>query len=76
MLYAIKGNKRLKIDESQKNAYLAWGYDIAKAIGEKLKVIESTPAKTVPYAKYKDALDKIASLEKELAKVDKGKGGK
>jgi len=53
------------------------GYDIAKGVGgNRLEVVEISPTKTVPYTKYKDALDRIVALETELAKLkeDKGKG--
>jgi len=76
-LYAVRGNKHLKITEAERAAYLALGYDIAKVVGgNRLEVVEISPTKTVPYTKYKDALDRIVALETELAKLkeDKGKG--
>ena len=76
-LYAVKGNKHLKITEAERAAYLALGYDIAKVVGgNRLEVVEISPTKTVSYTKYKDALDRIVALETELAKLkeDKGKG--
>ena len=71
MLYAVKGNKRLQITDAEKAGYLSMGYDIAEVKGKSLKVIDVAPAKTVPYAVHKEALAKIADLEKELAKVKK-----
>ena len=76
-LYAVRGNKHLKITEAERAAHLALGYDIAKVVGgNRLEVVEISPTKTVSYTKYKAALDRIAVLEAELAKLreDKGKG--
>ena len=80
MLYAVKGNKQLKIDEAEKASYLKLGYDIAKVEDDGLKIVEVSPAKTVPYAKYEEVVarakaaeKKAANLEKQLA--EKGKGG-
>lgn len=64
LLYAVRGNKHLKITEADRAAHLALGYDIAEVDGDKLKVIEVAPDKTVPYAKYRAALEKIAALER------------
>lgn len=75
-LYAVKGNKHLKITEAERAAHLALGYDIAEVDGDTLRVVEVAPDKTVPYAKYKALLDENAALKAELAKLkeDKGKG--
>lgn len=77
-LYAVRGNKRLKITPAEKPAHLALGYDIAELKGKKLEVIEHAPAKTVPYGQHRAALARITALEKEIAKLrkaqDKGKG--
>lgn len=75
-LYAVRGNKHLKITEADRATHLALGYDIAEVDGNRLEVVEISPTKTVSYTKYKDALDRIAALETELAKLkeDKGKG--
>lgn len=76
MLYAVRGNKRLKITEADRAAHLAMGYDIAEVKGKTLKVIEEAPAKTVPYAKYKAAEARIAALENEVVELKKEQGGK
>lgn len=65
MLYAVKGNKQLKIDEREKKAYLALGYDIAEEKSGKLKIIEHSPSKTVPYAQYEKILKENEKLLKE-----------
>lgn len=63
-LYAVRGNKHLKITEADRATHLALGYDIAEVDGNRLEVVEVAPDKTVPYAKYRAALDRIAVLEK------------
>jgi hypothetical protein len=74
-LYAVRGNKHLKITEADRATHLALGYDIAEVVGDKLEIVEVAPDKVVPFAKYRTALDEIAVLKAELAKVKK-KGGK
>lgn len=66
MLYAVRGNKQLKIDEADKRAYLNQGYDIAEEKDGKLETIEVSPSKTVPYAEFKKSKDRIETLEQEL----------
>ncbi|MFD3274565.1 hypothetical protein ACE3MS_31205 [Paenibacillus dendritiformis] len=63
MLYAIKGNKQLKIEEAEKQTYLNMGYDIAKANDNQLDVIAVSPSKTVPYAEYKKLQDELEELK-------------
>jgi hypothetical protein len=73
-MIAVKDNKQIKIEEVEKTTYLALGYDIAEADGNELKIIENAPGKSVPYAQYKEVMDKIAELEAEkvelLAEID------
>lgn len=64
-LYAVKGNKHLKITEAERAAHLALGYDIAEADGKRLKIVEESPARTVPFPKYKALLGKVSALEGE-----------
>jgi hypothetical protein len=72
-LYAVKGNKHLQITEAERAAHLVLGYDIARVVdGKRLEIIETSPAKTVPFPKYKAALDKVAALEAALAKASGG----
>lgn len=77
MLYALKGNKQLKIDDAEKDSYLKLGYDIAKEEDGNLQVVETSPAKVVAYTKYKEEQDKVAVLEKQVAELtdlaEKGK---
>ncbi|CAH8772235.1 hypothetical protein [Paenibacillus dendritiformis] len=67
MLYAVRGNKQLKIGEAEKNTYLAMGYDIAQVDGNKLEIIQHSPSKTVPYADYKKLQDENETLKDEIA---------
>lgn len=78
MLYAVRGNKQLKIDEKETGTYLALGYDIAKAEGNKLEIIKHSANKTVPFAQFEkvqdenDALkEQVKTLEKKLKESDK-----
>lgn len=69
MLYAVKGNKQLKIDEAEKDTYLKLGYDIAKPNKKKLEVIETADSKTVSYKKYQELEEqntKLAAKVKDL----------
>lgn len=76
-LYAVKGNKHLQITEAERAAHLVLGYDIARVVdGKRLEIIETSPAKTVPFPKYKAALDKVAALEAALAKASGGSKSK
>lgn len=77
-MYAKKQNKRYTITEAETKGYQARGYDI---YGDDGKLIETGAGKTVSYAKYQQALDKIRELEAKLAssknsKADEAKGGK
>lgn len=68
MLYAIKGNKQLKIDEASKGAYLNMGFDIAEVDGNKLNIIEESPSKTITFVEHKKV---VAALETENAELTK-----
>lgn len=61
---AIKANKVYTVDETQKKAYLAQGYDIAD---DKGNIIERSPSSTVSREEY----DKL-SAELEKLKAEKG----
>lgn len=63
MLYAVKGNKQLKIQETEKQTYLNMGYDIAEVNGDQLQTIAVSPSKTVPYAEYKKLQDELEELK-------------
>ncbi|MEK4453902.1 hypothetical protein [Paenibacillus sp. FSL L8-0506] len=69
MIYAVKGNKQLQIDDAERDTYLKLGYDIATQEGNRLDVVETSPSKTVPYKDHTKALATIESLEAENAKL-------
>lgn len=69
MIYAVKGNKQLKIDEAEKATYLKLGYDIGVVSGDKLEITTRSPNSTVPYAKYEVLENKLADAQAELSKA-------
>lgn len=77
-MYAKKQNKRYTITEAERRGYQARGYDIYGDDGE---LLETGAGKTVSYAKYQQALNKIKELEEKLkhlenSKVDTSKANK
>lgn len=62
MLEARQLNKVITITESEEDKYVTLGFDIY----EDGKVIEYGHGKTVPYAKYEEALEELAALKAEL----------
>ena len=71
MLYAVKGNKQLKIEQGEKDEYLKFGYDIAEVDGSGLKIIETSPAKTVAYSLYRELQGENAELKEKLKDLEK-----
>lgn len=71
MMYAVKGNKQLRIEEAEKETYLKLGYDIAKIEEGALVTVASSPAKTVSYAKYKELEDENKDLKRKMAELEK-----
>lgn len=63
MMKAEKGNKVYSIDEKQKAAYQAAGYDIFDDSGE---VIAYGKGKTVPYEDYAALLKENERLKAEI----------
>ncbi|MEW8993106.1 hypothetical protein [Clostridium sp.] len=63
---ATKGNKVYTIDETQKESYVAQGYDIVDDEGN---IIKYGAGKSVSYEKYKELEDKATKLEKENKKL-------
>ncbi len=65
-MYAVKENKRYNIgdNESLRTSYLKKGFDIADESG---KVVELSPAKSVPYVKYAEILKERDALKAQLA---------
>lgn len=63
---AVKANKVYTINETQKSAYLAQGYDITDDKGE---VIERSPSSTVSRAEYDKLSAELEKTKAELAKL-------
>lgn len=61
-MQAVKGNKVYTIGESEKDRYIAMGYDILE--GE--EVIAYGKGKTVSYGEYEKVLKENAALKQEL----------
>ena len=66
MLYAVKGNKQLQIDDSERETYLKLGYDIAKQNDNELEVLEVSPSKTVSFKEYEALSKENAELKKQV----------
>lgn len=71
MLYAVRGNKQLKIDEKDKGTYLALGYDIAQEVNGKLEIIQHAPNKTVSYAQFEKVQDENKTLKEQIKTLEK-----
>ncbi|MBT2287981.1 hypothetical protein J7E73_02320 [Paenibacillus albidus] len=69
MMYAVKGNTQLKIDEAERSEYLKLGYDIAVVNGDALEIIEVSPAKTIPYKDHEALKAQLTVLEDENTKL-------
>jgi len=72
VLYAVKGNKQLKIDEAERQRYLNLGFDIAEDRGGKLEIVQHAPSKTVPYAQYELLQKENEALKAQLAQLTNG----
>lgn len=69
---AIKANKQYTISESEKNSYLAQGFDI---YGDDGKLIERSSSSTVSRREYDELLEKYNKVVSENKKLkDKVKG--
>lgn len=62
-MYAVKGNRQYTITQADAGSYRAMGFDIVDEAG---KVVAHGTGKTVPFAQYQAALDRIETLEKQL----------
>ena len=65
---AVKENKVYTIDETQRKAYAAQGFDITDENG---RIIKYAAGKTVPYAQYATVLEENNRLKKQLAAAQK-----
>ncbi|HEY4429553.1 MAG TPA: hypothetical protein VGN87_00800 [Paenibacillus sp.] len=75
MLFAVKGNKQLQIDDAERGTYLKLGYDIATQEGDKLEVVENAPGKTVSYKDHEAVIRENAELKKQVAASGSGSPG-
>lgn len=75
MYLAVKENKEINIQESEKEKFLNAGYDVVEVEktndGYKIKKKEQAPSKSVSYAEYKKVLDENKKLRAELSKLKK-----
>jgi hypothetical protein len=74
-MFAVKANRQYTITEAESGRYQDEGYDILADDG---KVLKTGKGKTVPYAKYQEALDlntklqvQVTDLQKQLETVTK-----
>ena len=65
MITVRKANKVLRIDENNKENYLARGYDVVNEKGENVE----HNSRTVTPAEYAAALAEIGRLKAEIAKL-------
>ncbi|BCG57481.1 hypothetical protein [Paenibacillus sp. URB8-2] len=72
MLFAVKGNKQLRIDDAERDTYLKMGYDIAEQEGDDLKVVDNAPSKTVSFTEYQKLAQENADLKKQIAASGSG----
>lgn len=71
LLYAIKGNKQLQIENSEKATYLKAGYDIGSSDGKNLEIIERSPNSVVSFVKYEALEDKLHDAESDNESLKK-----
>lgn len=67
-MVAVKSNKVYKVDETNKKAYLAQGYEIQDGKGN---VLEVPADKSVPYADYQKVVEENKKLKAEISKLKK-----
>lgn len=65
---ASKGNKVYTIDETQKDYYIAQGYDISDDDGN---IVDYGVGKTISYEEYKNLEEKYTKLEKKYSEIEK-----
>lgn len=68
-MFAVKANKQYVVNDTNKDAYLAQGYDI---VDDKGSVIERSPQSTIKYDEYKKVVDENVALKAEIKKLKKG----
>lgn len=71
-MYAIKGNKEVKIVDIQKDGYLEDGYTI---LDDNFKIVERPISATISYSEHEKVVaekdKKIKELEKKIAELTK-----
>ena len=67
MLQAVKANKVYDVTEEQADRYAAEGFDIYDG----KRIVKHSANKTVPWAKYDEALMEIDRLKKQVADLKK-----
>lgn len=68
-MYAVKANRQYTITEAESGRYQDQGYDILSDDGK--TVLKSGKGKTVPYAKYQEAVDQTTKLQAQVADLQK-----
>lgn len=71
MLYAVKANKEVPIDEKDEQSFLSNGYDIYEQKNGKVSLKTVSPSKKVSYAEYETLKEENEKLEKELKEAKK-----
>ncbi|QZN77370.1 hypothetical protein [Paenibacillus sp. DR312] len=72
MLFAVKGNTQLKIDDAERETYLKLGYDIAEQSGNTLEVVENASSKKVSWKEYEALVRENEDLRKQIAESGSG----
>lgn len=72
MLFAVKGNTQLKIDDADRETYLKLGYDIAEQSGNTLEVVENSSSKKVSWKEYEALVRENEELRNQIAESGSG----
>lgn len=68
-MIAVKANRQYTITEAESGRYQDEGYDILADDGK--TVLKAGKGKTVPYAKYQEAVDQATKLQAQAADLQK-----
>ena len=66
-MYAVKANRQYTITEAEADSYRDEGYDIIAEDGT--TVLQTGKGKTVPYAKYQEALDQSTDQQAQIVEL-------
>ncbi|MDN8591893.1 hypothetical protein Q0V21_24325 [Paenibacillus sp. 11B] len=72
MLFAVKGNTQLKIDDAERVTYLKLGFDIAEQSGNTLEVVENSSSKKVSWKEYEALVRENEELRNQIAASGSG----